>query len=336
MTWRCLRSRSLHFVIIGAALFGVRALRAPSAPEPGKPERAPIVISAERIRLMQSDFVQRWGAMATAEQLNALIEQAIEEELLYREARALALDFEDRSVHRRLLEKMRVVSDRPGRSHEELIREARALGLDDDVVIRRLLIEKMRLILAEDPNETPLAERDLQEYLERHRDRFEQPAELTFSHVFLSASTRGDHLERDAAAVLAQLRSQSRSWEAAAELSDPFPLGLQLRAYSENRIVSRFGKPFAKQVFDLEPGVWSGPIASPYGLHLVWVHEKSAPRVPQLAAVRQQVVQAVMAERSAAQLARGLARLRGLYEIRVEGRDDPSSPGPALAARSGK
>ncbi|TMB74487.1 MAG: peptidyl-prolyl cis-trans isomerase [Chloroflexi bacterium] len=194
----------------------------------------------------------------------------------------------------------------------------------------------MRLILAEDPNETPLAERDLQEYLERHRDRFEQPAELTFSHIFLSASTRGDHLERDAEAVLAQLRSQARSSEAAAELSDPFPLGLQLRAYSENRIVSRFGKPFAKQVFDLEPGVWSGPIASPYGLHLVWVHEKSAPRVPQLAAVRQQVVQAVMAERSAAQLARGLARLRGLYEIRVEGRDDPSSPGPALAARSGK
>src|SRR5207253_5853537 len=181
MTWRCLRSRSLHFVIIGAALFGVRALRAPSAPEPGKAERAAIVISAERIRLMQSDFVQRWGAMPTAEQLNALIEQAIEEEMLYREARALALDFEDRSVHRRLLEKMRVVSDRPGRSQEDLIREARALGLDDDVVIRRLLIEKMRLILAEDPNETPLAERDLQEYLERHRDRFEQPAELTFS-----------------------------------------------------------------------------------------------------------------------------------------------------------
>ena len=38
-------------------------------------------------------------------------------------------------------------------------------------------------------------------------------------------------------------------------------------------------------------------------------------------------------ERAAAQLARGLARLRGLYEIRVDGRDDPPSPeATALAA----
>jgi len=333
MTRRWFRSPILHFVLIGALLFGVRALRARSTPEHAKVERAPIMISAARIRLMQTDFVQRWGVMPTPGQLTALIEQAVEEELLYREARALALDFEDRSVRRRLLEKMRAVSDRPARSQEELIHEARALGLDDDVVIRRLLIEKMRLVLEQDPNVPPLTDKDLQDYLERHRDGFVQPAELTFSHVFLSASAHGDHLEKDAQALLARLRAQSPDPEAAAELSDPFPLGLQIRAYSQNRVVARFGKPFAEQVFDLQPGAWSGPIASPYGLHLVWVDEKSPTRMPQLAAVRQQLAQALMAERTAAQLARGRARLRGLYEIRVEGRDDLSAPGTALAAQ---
>ena len=146
----------LHFVIIGAALFGGHALRARAAPRSVNGERAPIVISAERIRVMQADFVQRGGTTPTAEQATALIEQTIEEELLYREARALALDFGDRSVHRRLLEKMRVVSDQPGRSQEELVREARTLGLDDDAVIRRLLIEKMRLFLARDASAPPL------------------------------------------------------------------------------------------------------------------------------------------------------------------------------------
>jgi parvulin-like peptidyl-prolyl isomerase len=330
---RWLRRPALHFVIIGAALFGGHALRARVASRSVNVERAPIVISAARIRVMQADFIQRWRKPPTAEQATALIEQTIEEELLYHEARVLALDFGDRSVQRRLLEKMRVVSAQPARSQEELVREARTLGLDDDAVIRRLLIEKMRLFLARDASAAPPTEKDLQDYLERHGDRFMQPAQLSFSHLFLSATGRGDHLENDAQALLARVRAQEIDAAAAAELSDPFPLGLQIRAYSQNRIVARFGKPFAERVFNLQPGAWSGPIVSPYGLHLVRVLEHSAPRVPQLAAVRQQVEQAVLTERAAAQLARGLERLRNLYEIRVERTEDLSAPGTALAAR---
>ena len=105
-----------------------------------------------------------------------------------------------------------------------------------------------------------------------------QPAEVSFSHVFLSASGRGDHLEKDAQAAPGAGACPETDAAAAAELSDPFPLGLQIRAYSQTRIVARFGKPFAEQVFNLQPGAWSGPIASPYGLHLVRVLEESAPR----------------------------------------------------------
>lgn len=333
--WRALRSPILHFVLIGAALFGISALRAPSVPDHRPVDRAPIVISAERIRVMQADFAQRWGGQPTPEQLTALIQQTVEEELLYREARALALDFEDRSVRRRLLEKMRVVSDRPARSQAELVEEARALGLEDDVVIRRLLIEKMRLLLAQGPGATPLTEADLQDYLDRHRDAFMQPAARTLSHVFVSESTHGDHLEADAQALLARLRSQSSAPAAALALSDPFPLDLQLPAYTQNRLIARFGKPFAQAVFALSPGAWSGPIISVYGLHLVWVHEALPAQLPPLAAVRQQVVQAVLDERAAAQQARGLARLRTLYEIRVDGREDLSTPGTMLAAERG-
>lgn len=279
---------------------------------------------------MQADFSRRWGTAPTPEALSALIAQAVEDEMLYREARMLALDYEDSSVRRRLVEKMRVVSERPGRSPDALVREARVLGLDDDVVIRRLLIEKMRLLLAQDPTAAPLTETELRDYLERHRERFEQPAEVTFSHVFLSADTHGAHLAEDALTTLARVRSLSPS--AALELSDPFLLGLRLHVYSESRVTARFGKSFAEQVFALRPGEWSSPIASPYGLHLVRVEERSAPRLPELAAVRRQVVEGVRTERAAAQLARGIARLRSLYEIRIAGREDLSTPG-ILASR---
>lgn len=314
-----LRSPIVHFAVLGAALFGLRALWEPVPPAPKSVARQPIVISAERIRSMQAEFAARWGAMPTPQQLTVLIEQAIEEELLYREARVLALDFGDRSVQRRLIDKMRWVSDRPDRSRQELAGEARALGLDDDVIVRRLLAAKMRLFLERDPA-AAITEKDLQSYLEQNPDRFVLPAELSFSHVFLSETTRGKRLEKDAQAILAQLRSRPTGPDAVAELSDPFPLGLHMRAYTRDRITSRFGKSFATQVCDVPPDQWSGPIASPYGLHLVRVDEKSPPRLPQLASVHRQVIQAVRAERAAAQFARGLARLRTLYEIRVEGR----------------
>jgi len=330
---RWVQSPVLHFVAIGAVLFAVSALRSTPAPERGKVEHEPILISGEQIRLMRADFAKRWGMMPTREQLTVLINQAIDDELLYREARGLALDFEDGSVRRRLVEKMRAVSDHPGRSQEDLYREARSLGLDDDVVIRRLLIAKMRLFLQQDQHEMPLTEEDLQDYLDRYRERFVQPAEVTFSQVFLSTATPRDHVEKDAQAVLAKLHGRPPTAEIVAELSDPFPLGLEFPAYSRSRIASRFGKSFADRIFDCPDGTWSGPIASPYGLHWVFVHEKSPERMPPLAAVRKRIVHAVMAERAALRLARGLARLRGLREIRVEGREDLSEPGGTLAAK---
>ncbi len=331
---RTLRRPIVHFVIIGAALFGIVAARGRPVSAPRAVEREPLVISAERVRSMQTDFSQRWGVPPTAEQLTALIERAIEEEVLYREARALALDFEDGSVRRRLIEKMRAVSDRPGRSPEELVREARALGLDDDVVIRRLLVAKMQLLLEQDPRNVALSEADLQAYLDQHRARFVQPGTLTFTHVFLSAATRGAHLEKDARAVLKKLRGRSPvSAATAARLSDPFPLGPQMRAYSYTLILSRFGKSFADQVFSLPTGGWSAPIASPYGLHVVWVEEKIPEHMPSLAAVRQQVVQAVVSERADLRLAGALTRLRSLYDIRVEGREDLSARRAELAER---
>jgi hypothetical protein len=331
MTRRWLRNPVLHFVLIGTTLFAASELWSPSEPARPPVQREPIVISAEQIRLMEEDFVWRWGMVATPAQMSALIAQTLEEEMLYREARVLALDFQDGSVHRRLVEKMRALGDRPGRPPDELMREARALGLDEDIVIRRLLIEKMRILLAQDPSAPPLTDADLQDYLDRHRERFLQPAELTFSHLFLDESLSGADLEDAARTTLARARTLPPA--GAVELSDPFLLGLRFRAYSRPRITARFGTAFAEQVFALEPGVWSDPIASPYGLHLVLVEETREPRLPELASIRQQLVEALGTERATQRLAQGLARLRERYEIRVEGREDLSTTGVELAAQ---
>lgn len=317
MMGRWLRNPVLHFVVIGGLLFTVReAWRALSrTPEP---TRAPIVITAQQVSQLQADSARQWGVPPTSAQLQALIQEAVDAELLYHEARRLRLDFQDRSIRMRLVQKMRAVSADPSQDEEALYHEAVRLGLDDDLVIKRVLRQKMRLLLQQDPHPAPLWEPDIRNHIVRHRDRFMRPETVTFSHVFLSARVRGEHLGKEAEAVLTQLRSQSTPPEAASDLSDPFPLGQQMRAQSRNGVVRYFGADFAEQVFDLQPETWAGPVASPFGLHLVWVHEKVPEQMPPLDTVWQQVASEILQDRSAERLASGIRRLRSLYDIRIE------------------
>ena len=316
MTRRWLHSPVLHFVVIGGLLFaGREAWRALC----GTPfTRAPIVITAQQVRQLRADSARQWGVQPTGAQVQALIQEAVDAELLYREARRLRLDLQDRSIRVRLVQKMRAVSADPAQDEEALYREAVRLGLDDDLVIKRVLRQKMRLLLQQDPHPAPLREQDIRGHITRHRDRFMQPETVTFSHVFLSAWRRGERLKEEAETLLVQLRSQSTPPEAAGNLSEPFPLGLQVRAQSRGGVARYFGADFAEQVFNLRAGTWAGPVTSPFGLHLVWVHEKTPERMPPLDTVWQQVAREILQERAEERFSSGLRRLRTLYDIRIE------------------
>lgn len=321
----------VHFAAIGAVLLVLNDLWTPQTESPPPAAaRGPVVVTAGRVHRMQADFAERWGAPPTPAQLRALVNQVVEEEILYREARVLALDFDDASVRRRLLEKARAVAREPSLSADELVAEAYALGLDEDVVIQRLLATKMRLLLQQESAGGPIAEAAVLEYRDRHRDLFTQPRMVTFTHVFFSRGMRGARATGDARAALPTLAAQPAS--AAQQFSDPFPLGPRLVAYTETQLNGRFGKAFADRVLALEPGEWFGPFDSPYGSHLVRVEEHSPPRLAPLVAVRGSIELALRKERAARNLAHGLARVRALYEVRIESADiaaDPREMAPA-------
>src|SRR5712692_8569745 len=118
-----LRNPILHFVVIGGLLFTV-SKRWPTlyGTRMSGLRRDPIVISAERIRQLQTDFARQGGIQPTNAQLQALIQEAVDDELLYREARQLRLDFQDRSIRTRLVQKMRAVSADPSQDEEALYR----------------------------------------------------------------------------------------------------------------------------------------------------------------------------------------------------------------------
>jgi hypothetical protein len=344
MLRRWLRAPVVHFVLIGGLLFGLSEARRLSdeMPRDGKPTsakppsadaRAAIVFSAARVRQLQADFMDQFGRSPSWQELDAFIQQAVDNELLEREARQLALGLGDPSIRMRLVQKMRAVSADPVKTEEALYREAIQLGLDDDLVIRRLLREKMRMLLRRDPVDTPIGEKDVREYVERHRDRFVRAEAVTFSHVFVSPRIHGKGIRQEAEATLSRLRSQALPPQASDDLSDPFPLGLELRGWSQATLARHFGDEFADKILAFEPGKWGGPIASTFGLHLVWVHARVPGAMPSLQAVWPQVVRELLEARAAENLSRGLGWLRSLYEVQIELPSEMSALQPTLARR---
>ena len=71
-------------------------------------------------------------------------------------------------------------------AQETMLREARALGLDvGDPVVRQRLVSKLRFLLETvDAERSDPSDAELQEYYNAHLADYQQPALLTFSHVF--------------------------------------------------------------------------------------------------------------------------------------------------------
>jgi hypothetical protein len=61
-------------------------------------------------------------------------------------------------------------------------------------------------------------------------------------------------------------------------------------------------------------------VRSAYGLHLVWIHERQAPRRRPLQSVRNQVLLAFLHERGEARMQATLQTLRARYPVEMAGK----------------
>ena len=314
-----LRAPALHFAAIGLALFALAKALQPD-PEAAPIERAPIVVSAAQIEQLVSHYERSTGLRASPDDVRALVEPQIDDEVLFREARAHGLDREDRGVQWRLIEKMTFLSDHhESPSGDDLLGEAMGLGLDqEDPIVRRILVAKMRLALSHAGSQGEPTDAELTAYLEQHRDRFVQPARVRISHVLLARDRHPGTLAQDASTLLATLRRDAVAPDEATQYGDPFALPSHAWSISERELGERFGAAFGRAVANFETGAWSEPVASPFGLHLVWVHERVPAQLPPLAQVRGSVLYGLLAERRAQALEAGMRSLRDAYPVQIE------------------
>ena len=238
-----------------------------------------IVISSARIANLADGFSRTWQRAPSREELQGLVDDYIRDEVFYREGRAAGLD-------------------------------------RDDVIIRRRVRQKMEF-LAEDMSVPEPSEEQLAAYLASNSEQFRTEDRLTFHQVFLSATRRAGTIDGDSQQLASVLARADAAVEATA-LGDPFLLGEEFHAVSQNDIASIFGDGFAKRIFVMEQGRWQGPISSSFGQHFVYISERVPGSLPQLGAVRAAVLREWSNARRLEAEQKLYGSLRERYEIVVE------------------
>ena len=161
-------------------------------------------------------------------------------------------------------------------------REALTLGLDqDNAVIRRHLRQKMEFLSEDIASQIEPDGEALQAFLDANPDKFRTDLRVSFQHVYFSWDKRGDLAAVDARQVLATLDG-SESYDDISVMGDALPLPQAVDLYPLREVSSLFGREFAQQLTILDVGRWQGPIASGFGVHLVYIGERIDASLPQL------------------------------------------------------
>ena len=197
-------------------------------------------------------------------------------------------------------------------------REATAMGLDrDDTIIRRRLRQKMEFLVDEAVDATPPTDAEIRAWLEKHPGAFHPEPQVALRQVYVSVRRGGASAPVEAQRLLARLRAAGPDARIDA-LGDASMLPRELPLGPLSEVTRAFGTEFAARIDAIEPGRWTGPVESPYGLHLVLVSERVAAAPPALADVRPLVERELLAERRRTQLQALYERLLQKYTVTIE------------------
>ena len=160
---RWLREPLLHFLLLGVVLFAVYAYM--QRGRGGVESSKQIALSLDDLRTMDMYFESQWHRQPTPAEFQAMVEDKVREEVLYREALAMGLDKDDTIVKRRMAQKMQFLAEDVAAAHEPSTAELKA-------------------------------------WFEKNSNKFALPSRYSFRHLYFSPDKRGKNAQDDAAKAL--------------------------------------------------------------------------------------------------------------------------------------
>ena len=292
---RCLGEPLLHFLILGVALFAVSAYV--NRGLGGGVSSTQIALTLDDLRQLAMSFESQWQRPPTPEEFSRLVENKVQEEVLYREALAMGLDKDDTIVKRRMAQKMQFLAE--------------------DVAAAR----------------EPTTD-ELKSWYEQNSAMFAQPSRVSFRHLYFSPDRRGARARDDAVQALARLDGQPEDTTLAASLADLFMFQEYYRDRAPDYLGKEFGPQFARAVEQLSTGSWQGPIESGFGWHLVYVDTVIPGRVPAFEEIEPDVKTAWLSQQKALAWEKAYKDIRAKYTVLLPAPpEEGSTPAPAPPPR---
>jgi len=270
----------VYFFVLGFVVFGLHAFLN-SEMKVRDEDPFTVDVTSSDIEWIRSSWEARMKRKPMQQELQGLIDRFIRDEILFREASAMDMDERDLVIQRRLVQKLTFV-------FEDL---AEAIAPTDE---------------------------ELRKYMQENQDKYRIPEMMSFTHVYFSPDKRKDVME-EAKAVLAQLKSAKSAPNEAVSLGDTIMLDSTFRKRSPDEIARILGNQFADELFSTSEMGWQGPIASTFGLHLVYIEERTASKMPEFANLREEVKNDFMYDRKKQVVDTAYNAAKSKYTILVEG-----------------
>jgi hypothetical protein len=286
---RFLKEPLVHFLAAGLGLFVLFGLanreRTASDSKVVVVDRDALLTFIQyRIKAFNPELAEEKLNSLSSDELQRLIDDYVREEVLYREAVALALDEDDYVVRRRLVQKLEFITEGFSEASAEL----------DDAAVRR--------------------------YFDANKGDYYVEPYVTFTHVFFDTEKRSREEARTLAEKkLLELNRKATPFSDAPRHGDRFLYHVNYVERTPEYVSSHFGVPMADAIFALEPNdlVWRGPFDSPYGTHLVLLITNEPGREPDLAEIEDRVREDARLAVIRQKTEEAVAEIVGTYDVRL-------------------
>ena len=286
---RWLREPLLHFLLIGTAVFSVYAYM--HRGHGGVESSRQIALSLDELRQMEMYFESQWHRQPTPQEFQAMVEDKVREEVLYREALAIGLDKDDTIVKRRMAQKMQFLSEDVAGAHEPSTAE-------------------------------------LKTWFEKNNTKFGLPSRYSFRHLYFSPDKRGKNAQADAAKALAKISRQPEDSTLAISLADRFMFEDYYGDRAPEALAKEFGPQFVVALEKLRPGSWQGPIESGYGWHLVYVDTVIPGRIAAFEEIETDAKTAWLGEQKQHAWQKAYQEMRAKYTVLLPGPSEEQTAQP--------
>lgn len=287
------RDPFLHFLVLGGLMFGVYLLFEDRADTPPPTE---IRYSVDDVAQLLLGFEAQWNRPPTQEEFNTVLEDRVRQDILYREALALGLDQEDEIVKRRMAQKMQFIAE--------------------------------DLAAAREPTDE-----DLKAWYADNTRLFAMAPRLSFRHIYFSPDRRGPKASDDAGSALVALAGAPQTLPEGTAPGDRFMFQDYYGERSLQEIAREFGAEFAQEIVQLPNGIWTGPVQSGLGWHLIYIDKVIPGRVPSFGEVASDVKTAWLGEQKAAAWQKAYDEMRAKYTVMLPIPEmEPVGGGAAAAA----